>query len=177
MTSEHTAAVPSGEKAGGSPLFQLDPGLAIWTWITFGVLFFILYKFAWKPILAALASRENRIRESLENAEKIKKEMEQLARRQAEVLSQAEAEGLKIVKREREQAEVLARNIVQQAKEESAGLAAAAKKEIQGETEKARELLRQETVNLSLGIAAKLIGTSLTEAKHRELARKYLEEL
>ncbi|MCP4931762.1 MAG: ATP synthase F0 subunit B, partial [Candidatus Marinimicrobia bacterium] len=53
-----------------NPLVQLDPGLFIWTIITFLVLFFVLAKFAWKPLLKMLQDREDMIRSSLDDAEK-----------------------------------------------------------------------------------------------------------
>ncbi len=53
-----------------NPLVQLDPGLFIWTIITFLVLFFVLAKFAWKPLLKMLKDREDMIKSSLNDAEK-----------------------------------------------------------------------------------------------------------
>ena len=61
-----------------NPLLTLDPGLAIWTIVTFLVLFALLAKFAWKPILAFLAVREEAIKTSLENAQTAKKELDRL---------------------------------------------------------------------------------------------------
>jgi F-type H+-transporting ATPase subunit b len=167
-------AAPHG---GGSALFSLNPGIIVWTWITFGILFLLLYKFAWKPILNGLAAREKKIKESLENAERIKQELESISRKQAEILSQAQAEGLKIIKMEREQAEALSQNIVRQSKEEAAALVAQAKKEISGETERARQILREEAATLIVTAAAKLVDSSLDDAKHREIAARYISEL
>ena len=65
-----------GSADAPNPLVQLDPGLFIWTILTFLVLLFVLAKFAWKPLLAALEARENTIRSSLEDAEKAKTELE-----------------------------------------------------------------------------------------------------
>ena len=92
-TVVHEAAAPSG----GSALFSLNPGMIIWTWIVFGTLALLLYKFAWKPILNGLTAREKKIKESLENAERIKQELESISRKQAEILSQAQAEGAPLV--------------------------------------------------------------------------------
>ena len=71
----------SSKEAQGSkpnPLVQLDPGLFIWTILTFLLLCFALAKFAWKPLLKALESRENDIQASIEDAEKAKSELENL---------------------------------------------------------------------------------------------------
>ena len=61
-----------------NPLVQLDPGLFVWTILTFLLLVFVLAKFAWKPLLKMLQDREDMIRSSLEDAEKAKSELERL---------------------------------------------------------------------------------------------------
>ena len=69
------STLSSSKEAKGSepnPLVQLDPGLFIWTILTFLLLYFVLAKFAWKPLLKALESRENDIQSSIEDAEKAK---------------------------------------------------------------------------------------------------------
>jgi len=61
-----------------NPLIQPDPGLFIWTIVTFLVLLALLAKFAWRPLLQALESRQERIRKSLEDAERARQELERL---------------------------------------------------------------------------------------------------
>ena len=61
-----------------NPLVQLDPGLFVWTILTFLLLFALLAKFAWKPLLKALSEREEKIRSSLEQAEEAQQKLEQL---------------------------------------------------------------------------------------------------
>ena len=61
-----------------NPLVQLDPGLYVWTILTFLLLFFLLTKFAWKPLLKALAEREEKIRSSLEKADEAQQQLEHL---------------------------------------------------------------------------------------------------
>jgi len=60
-----------------NPLVQLDPGLFVWTILTFLLLLFVLAKFAWKPLLKMLNDREELIRSSLEDAEKAKEKLEE----------------------------------------------------------------------------------------------------
>ena len=62
-----------------NPLVQLDPGLFVWTILTFLLLLFVLAKFAWKPLLKMLNDREELIRSSLEDAEKAKEKLEKLS--------------------------------------------------------------------------------------------------
>ena len=68
----HESTEAHGSASIPNPLVQLDPGLFIWTILTFLILFYVLAKFAWKPLLTALESRENTIKSSFEDAEKAK---------------------------------------------------------------------------------------------------------
>ena len=79
-----------------NPLVQLDPGLFIWTILTFLVLLFLLAKFAWKPLLAALEERENKIKNSLEDAEKAKAELERINVKSEEIIAKARSEAQSI---------------------------------------------------------------------------------
>src|SRR5476651_1861190 len=69
-----------------------DLGLVVWTTICFAILLFILGKFAWKPILAAVAERENSIESALSKAEAVKEEMARLTSENEALLKQARAE-------------------------------------------------------------------------------------
>src|SRR5712691_392558 len=88
-----------------NPLVQPDPGLFIWTIITFLVLLTLLTKFAWRPLLAMLAKRQETIRQSLADAMKAKAEFEQLQRESKELLTKARAEAHTILAASRTQAE------------------------------------------------------------------------
>ena len=78
-----------------NPLVQVDPGLFIWTIVTFLVLLTLLAKFAWRPLLQSLAAREETIRKSLADAEKARQELERLNQESEAIIRQArvEAEG------------------------------------------------------------------------------------
>src|SRR5881628_1902722 len=75
-----------------NPLVQPDPGLFIWTIVTFLVLLGLLAKFAWRPLLQALETRQERIRKSLEDAERAKQELERLQQESAKIMRQARIE-------------------------------------------------------------------------------------
>ena len=75
-----------------NPLVQVDPGLFIWTIATFLVLLTLLAKFAWGPLLQALAAREETIRKSLADAEKARHELERLNQESEAIIRQARVE-------------------------------------------------------------------------------------
>ena len=74
-----------------NPLVQPDPGLFIWTILTFLVLLFLLAKFAWRPLLAALESRQEDIRKSLDDADRAKRELEQVQEESNRIVTKARA--------------------------------------------------------------------------------------
>ena len=83
-----------------NPLVQLDPGLFIWTIVTFLVLLTLLAKFAWGPLLAALESRQNAIRKSLDDAQQARQELERLNQESAQIIRQARVDAEAIVTQE-----------------------------------------------------------------------------
>src|SRR6187431_1430240 len=120
-----------------NPLVQPDPGLYIWTIATFLVLAGLLAKFAWKPLLAALAARQDAIRKSLDEARQAKQELERLNAESQRILAQARTEAAGIVKN--------------------------AEKQIELETARALQQIRQEAVDLSVTIASKLLQRNVSK--------------
>ena len=90
-----------------NPLVQVDPGLFIWTIATFLVLLTLLAKFAWGPLLQALAAREETIRKSLADAEKARQELERLNQESEAIIRQARVEAETIIGSSRADAERL----------------------------------------------------------------------
>src|SRR4026207_455340 len=88
-----------------NPLVQTDPGLFIWTIVTFLVLLALLAKFAWRPLLSALDARQNAIRKSLDDAQNARQELERLNRESALILNKARAEADQIIGSGRAEAE------------------------------------------------------------------------
>ena len=104
-----------GAEKGGSPL-DVNPGVILWTVVTFVFLLFVLKKIAWKPILNSLNERELFIKDSLEKAEKAQKEAEKLVAENKVSLSKADEEAQKIIEQGRELAEKLKSQILEESK-------------------------------------------------------------
>ncbi len=158
-------------------LLQINPGLIIWTTITFLVLMWALKKLAWKPILSALESREERIRSALDEAEKNRQEAEKKLAEYEKMIEDAKRQSQEIVNKGRKTAEMLKEEVVQKANEEAARLLEKAKREISLEREKAIEDIRKLAVDLSVHAASKLIAKNLTGEDHKKIAEKYIQEM
>lgn len=160
-----------------NPLVQPDPGLFLWTILTFLVLLGLLAKFAWKPLLAALEKRQEMIRQSLDDAEKAKQELEQLQEKSKEILSKARAEAQSIVAKSRTEAQRLKTEIRDNAKAEANAILSNAEKQIQLETEKAVSQIRSDVADLSVLVASKLIGKNLSKEDDEALIEESLKQI
>src|SRR6185436_15316161 len=125
-----------------NPLVQPDPGLFIWTIVTFLVLLALLAKFAWQPLLQSLESRLDSIRKALQDAEHARAELERLNQESAQIVTRARLEADAIVTRSRADAERLKEEMRTQARTEASTIVKNAERQIQLETARALEQIR-----------------------------------
>ena len=160
-----------------NPLVQLDPGLFVWTIITFMVLFFVLAKFAWKPLMKMLQEREEMIRDSLDDAEKAKAELEHLNEESEAIMTKARAEAQTILANGKAASEKVKEDTIAKAKEQAIKIIKKTEKQIQIEKDKAIADIKQEVVNLSLSVAKKLINKNLNDADNKSLIEETLKKV
>ena len=160
-----------------NPLVQPDPGLFLWTIFTFLVLLGLLAKFAWRPLLAMLETRENMIRTALQDAEKATKEFEQLQEKTKQITAKARKEAQSIITESRSQAEKVKDEILQDAKGKASLIIETAEEQIQAEKKKAISEIRDEVVELSLSVASKLIRRKITSEDSQTLIEESLKEM
>ena len=160
-----------------NPLVQPDPGLFIWTILTFLVLLGLLAKFAWKPLLHALESRQEMIRKSLDDADLAKQELEKVQQESAKIVVKARAEADAIVSSSRADAAKLQEELHQKAKAEARAIVEGAERQIQQETNLALSKIRHEAVDLSLTIASKLIQRNLSKQDNESLIEDALKQI
>ena len=152
-----------------NPLVQPDPGLFIWTILTFLVLVGLLTKFAWRPLLEALETRQNAIRKSLDDAQKAKQELERLNVESAQIVARARVEADGIISQSRSDGERLREEIRTKARAEADNIVKNAERQIQLETTRALEQIRHEAVDLSVMIASKIIQRNLSKEDNERL--------
>ncbi len=160
-----------------NPLVQPDPGLYIWTIGTFSLLLYLLGKFAWRPLLQALESRQDSIRKSLDDADQAKKELAQVQEESARIVAKARADADAIVASSRADATKLQEELKQKARTEADGIIQNAEKHIQLQTDRSLAQIRGEAVELSLMIASKLIQRNLSEEDNSRLIEDTLKQI
>ncbi|MBY0436341.1 MAG: F0F1 ATP synthase subunit B [Cyclobacteriaceae bacterium] len=153
-------------------------GLLFWQVVIFLALFFLLSKYAWKPILSSLKERETSIQAALDSAENAKKEMASLKEDNEKLLRQAREERDKILKEAREAANRLHDQAQTDAKRNADKIIQDAKAVIQTEKQAALRDVRAQVAQLSLNIAEKLVKKNLTDDKaQRELVDGFIKDL
>ena len=160
-----------------NPLVQPDPGLFIWTILTFLVLVTLLAKFAWRPLLQALDSRQEMIRKSLDDAQQAKQELERLQHESAQIIRQARIDAEAVVAQSRSDAARLREEMKQKAKAEADGIVRNAERQIQLETQRALQQIRHEAVDLSVMIASKILRRNLTKEDNEKLIEEALKQV
>jgi len=166
----------SGGEGGGSPL-DVNPGLIIWTVVTFICLLLILKKVAWKPILKSLSERENFIKESLEKADKAQKDAEKLINENKANLSKAEEESHKIIEQSRELAEKLKTQMLEESKLQAKKMIADATNEIERKNTETFNKLKDQVADIAVDAAEKILRENLDREKQVKLVNKYLDDL
>lgn len=173
VNAPSTLALASGG-GGGSDILGIKVDEFFWTVVTFLVLLLVLRKFAWGPLLGALAKRETTIKEAVESAQKLKDESERLLAQYRQQLEQARAEAQGIVEEGRRDAEALRKETLEKTREEAQASLARAKREISLATDDAIEKLRDATADLSIEIASKVIRKNVDSAENRRLVKEAL---
>jgi F-type H+-transporting ATPase subunit b len=136
--------------------------LIFWTTIIFIVFFILLAKFAWKPILGAVKSREESINNALASAEAARKEMQNLTADNERILQEARMERDALLKEAREMKEQIIAESKKEAQEQGAKMIEQAKNTIEVEKNAAMADLKSQVSSLSLEIAEKLLKDELS---------------
>jgi F-type H+-transporting ATPase subunit b len=160
-----------------NPLVQVDPGLFIWTILTFLVLLALLAKFAWRPLLNALEGRQEAIRKSLDDAERAKQELARLQQESAKMMEQARIEAETILTRTRSDAERLREELKAKAKEEAEAMIRNAEQQIQLQTRQALQQIRHQVADIAVTIASKLLERNVDKQDNDRLINETLRQI
>lgn len=142
--------------------------LLVWTTILFLTLFFVLRKFAWKPILNSINERESHIENALNQAKKAKEEVAMLTAQNEQIIKEAKAERDAILKEATEMKNKIVNEAKDAAKVEGAKMIESAKKTIENEKMAAITDLKNQVANLSINIAEKVVKGELNNKSEQE---------
>lgn len=154
-----------------------EPGLAIWTILTFLILFFALRKFAFGPIQNMIDKRRDTIEESIRAAEETRKEAERMLAEYRESIATAKHEAEEIIERAHKVGDSTKTDIVNQAREQAQKEVEDARDQIQRETRKALQEIKDQVADLAILAAGKVTSKAITPEDHLRLVDEALSEV
>jgi F-type H+-transporting ATPase subunit b len=158
-------------------MLDINPGLILWTIITFLIVLLILRAIAWKPLVGVLTAREEKIRAALEESENAQREARKLLEENKRQMTQADEQAQRVMKEGREMGEKLKAEIVEKAHQTARSMVDQAKEEIQREKEAALIQLRTEVADLAIGAAEKLLDANLDTPKQRQIVDGIIKDI
>jgi F-type H+-transporting ATPase subunit b len=167
----------AAEQGGGSFLVSPGLGLMIWTLVLFLFTMYVLSKVAFPRIAEALDRRQKAIAESIDAAERTRREADQLLSEYRERLKEAREQADDIVARARRAAEAVQSEATAAGKEKREELVAAARRDIETETRRSLERIRKEVADLTVLATEKLTRKTLDDEDHKRLIDEALREV
>ncbi|MEG0874407.1 MAG: F0F1 ATP synthase subunit B [Clostridiales bacterium] len=155
---------------------QIDFFSVIFAIVNFLVLLFVMYFAMYKPLAKTMKLRQDNIKNNIESAQSLKADAETMKAEISAELTKSREAAQEIITRAEKTGEMQKNEIVAEAKSEANKLIEKAHREVQDEKEKALVEIRNEAASLAMMAASKLINRSLTDADHKQLVDKYIEE-
>jgi len=166
----------AGPVQGLNPLESWKADLALWTAVVFVVLLFILWKYAWGPIVHALQQREQTIADQIAQAQRQHQEAQSLLAEYQQKLAQSQQEIQQMLEEARRQAEQTSRDILQQAHQQAEADRQKMLQDIQRAKQQALREIAAETANLAVLLAGKILQVELQPDRHRQLIQQTLAQ-
>jgi F-type H+-transporting ATPase subunit b len=163
--------------SSGSFLISPNVGLMIWTLLLFGISMFILAKLAFPRISEALDRRQRAIEESIDHAEQVRVQADELLAEYRERLTEARQQAEEIIERARKAGEAHERESEEEAKARRERLLEQARRDIEAETRRAIQEIRSEVADLTVMATEKVTRKTLTEEDQRRLVEETLREI
>jgi F-type H+-transporting ATPase subunit b len=149
-------------------------GLLIWTLLAFLIVFFILKKFAWKPIIQSLKDRETGIAESIATAERVKAEMAHLKSENEALLAKAREERAQMLKEAKDTGDKMLAEAKEKAQSEYNRILADAQQAIQQQKNAAIIDVKNQVGHLVIEVAEKVLRKELSDKTQQE---NYIKQL
>src|SRR5918994_5055470 len=166
-----------GEEEGGSFLVSPEIGLMVWTLLLFGATLLVLMKLVFPRISEALDRRSRAIEESIDHAERTRREADQLLEEYRARLREARGQAEDITARARRAADSLADQAKADASKQREELLAATRRDIEAETRRALDEIRKEVADLTVIATEKVTRKSLDSDDHKRLIEEALSEV
>ena len=177
LLQEHGAAAAEGAEAAKPGLLTPTGGLMFWTLIIFVILAFILSRYAFKPITAAVEAREKALEDAIAGAKADREAAAKLLAEHQAQLDAARGEAQKMIAEGRTVGEKIRAEMVEETRAQQQEMLERARREIEGEKQRAIADLRREAVDLAIAGASKVIEKNLDDASNRQIVESFLSSI
>jgi F-type H+-transporting ATPase subunit b len=160
-----------------NPLIEVSTGLMIWTLLCFAVTFFVLRKYAFGPVQNLIDERRKRIREALEEADRVRDEARRLLEEHRGLMSEARGQAEEILAEARKVAEAQRGRLRDELESDRQRRIQETSRQIEAETARALGQIRNEVADLTLVATQKVTGKVLDESDHKRLIEEAIGEL
>jgi F-type H+-transporting ATPase subunit b len=160
-----------------NPLIDVTVGLMIWTLVCFGITFFVLKKYAFGPIQKIIDERRQRIRESIDEADRARTEARRLLEEHRQLMHDARGQAEEILSEARRLADAQRDRLREELEAERQRRLEDTRKQVEAETRRALEQLRAEVAELTVIATGRVTGKVLDDADHRRLIDEAIGEL
>lgn len=154
--------------------FHIEANLLLAQIVNFAIVLFVLYRFAYKPVLKMLNDRTKKIEKGLKDSDEAAQKLEDILKKEKEVLANAKKEAQEIIKKFEGEARENADGIILAAKKQNEKMLEDAQKSIEQEKSKMLSEVKSEIAGLVVAAAEKIIGEKLDSEKDREMIEKSL---
>lgn len=172
-----TPALAAEGEGGPVNLLAPNPGLMVWTLVIFIILMFVLSKYAFKPLFAAVEAREKALEDAIAGAARDRDEAAQLLAQQRAQLETARTEAQAIIADSRATAERMRGDLMAQTKQQQEEMIEQARRAIESEKTAAIATLRREAIDLAIAGASRVIEQNLDSAGNRQIVESFLSSL
>jgi F-type H+-transporting ATPase subunit b len=162
---------------GANALIKVTPGLMIWTIVCFLIALFVLKKYAFGPIQKAIDDRRERIRDSIEEADRAREEARNLLEEHRKLIGKAKSDAEEILAEARRTSEAQRERVREETEADRQRRLEDTRKQIDAETQRALDQIRAEVADLTLIATAKVTGKVLDRDDHRKLIEDAIGDL
>jgi F-type H+-transporting ATPase subunit b len=162
---------------GTSSLIKVTPGLMIWTLVCFAITFLVLRKYAFGPIQKVIDERRERVRQSIEEADRAREEAKHLLEEHRTLIGKAKADAEEILAEARRVADAQRERVREETEADRQRRLEETTRQIEAETHRALEQIRAEVAELTLAATAKVTGKVLDREDHRRLISEAIGDL
>ena len=154
---------------------SIDLWTLIFTWVNLFILFLIMKKLLFKPVMSMLAEREKEVSSMYEKAESAQQNAEKLENEYATKLSEAKEEALRIMKDATDAANKKGEQIVSEAQQKASASIAKAQREIEREKLSAVSEIKKDIASIAVSVAEKVIEKDINEKDYERLVEEFIE--